>query len=91
MSEKPDEDFEDGDADELPLEADDLDLDRVTKDLELARKRAQKGDGDPAWRRLEQLLEQKQTAELTSDFEDYDIGLPETGRRARRPHRRDDS
>ena len=31
--------------------------------------------GDPAWRRLERLLEDKRTAELTSDFEDYDIGV----------------
>ena len=30
--------------------------------------------GEPAWRRLEQRLEQKRTAELISDFEDYDIG-----------------
>jgi hypothetical protein len=30
--------------------------------------------GEPAWRRLEQRLEQKHTAELISDFEDYDIG-----------------
>ena len=88
MSEKPEEDFEDGETDELQGESDDLDLDRVTKDLELARKRAQKGDGDPAWRRLEQLLEQKRTAELTSDFEDYDIGLPDEGRGARRRAKR---
>jgi len=79
MSEKPDEDFEDGEAEGLSGESDELDLDRVTKDLDLARKRAQKGDGDPAWRRLEQLLEQKRTAELTADFEDYDIGLGDDG------------
>lgn len=88
MSEKPEEDFEDGEADELQGESDDLDLDRVTKDLELARKRAQKGDGDPAWRRLEQLLEQKRTAELTADFEDYDIGLPDEGGGGRRRAKR---
>ena len=84
MSEKPEDDFEDGEAEELSGESEELDLDRVHKDLELARKRAQKGDGDPAWRRLEQLLEQKRTAELTADFEDYDIGLPDgeaSGRR----------
>jgi hypothetical protein len=34
--------------------------------------------GEPAWRRLEQRLEQKRTAELISDFEDYDIGDPAT-------------
>jgi hypothetical protein len=30
--------------------------------------------GDPAWRRLERMLEEKRTAELTSDFDDYNIG-----------------
>ena len=30
--------------------------------------------GDPAWRRLERLREDKHFAELISDFEDYDIG-----------------
>ena len=83
MSEKPDtEDFDDTDADDLLGDADDLDLERVNKDLEHSRKRAAKGGGDPAWRRLEDLLEQKRVKELTSDFDDYDIGLPEQrGRR----------
>lgn len=80
MSEKPEEEFDDQDNDELTSESEDLDLDRVNKDLELAKRRGQKG-GDPAWRRLELLMEQKRTAELTSDFEDYDIGLPERRRR----------
>jgi hypothetical protein len=76
MSEKPEEEFDDSDADELAGDAEDLDLDRVTKDLELAKRRGQKG-GNPAWRRLELLMEQKRIAELTSDFDDYDIGEPE--------------
>jgi hypothetical protein len=74
MSEKPESDeFEDEEADEPVLEDGDVDLDQVTKDLDLAKRRAQK-TGDPAWRRLERLLEEKHTAELTSDFEDYEIG-----------------
>lgn len=74
MSEKPESDeFEDEEADE-PLGEDTEDLDRVIKDLDLAKRRAQKDGGDPAWRRLEKLLEEKRTAELTSDFDDYDIG-----------------
>ena len=78
MSEKPEtEDFDDPDADELLGDAEDLDLERVNKDLEHSRKRAPKGGGDPAWRRLEDLREQKRLRELTSAFEDYDIGLPE--------------
>jgi hypothetical protein len=74
MSEKPESDeFEDEEADEPAVEDGDVDLDQVTKDLDLAKRRGQK-IGDPAWRRLERLLEDKHTAELTSDFEDYEIG-----------------
>ena len=74
MSEKPESDeFEDEEADEPVIEDGDVDLDQVIKDLDLAKRRGQK-TGDPAWRRLERLLEEKHTAELTSDFEDYDIG-----------------
>jgi len=82
MSEKPEEEFDDSDADELAGDAEDLDLDRVNKDLEMAKRRGQKG-GNPAWRRLELLQEQKRIAELTSDFDDYDIGLPERRARSR--------
>ena len=45
---------------------------RVAKDLDAAKKRGQKL-GDPAWRRLERHNEEKVTAALTSDFDDYDI------------------
>jgi hypothetical protein len=72
MSEKPESDeFEDEDAD-VPL-GEDEDLDQVIKDLDLTKRHGPKS-GDPAWRRLEKLLEEKHTAELTSDFDDYDIG-----------------
>lgn len=83
MSEKTEaEEFEDPDADEPVIEGDDIDLDRVTKDLEMAKRRAQKM-GDPAWRRLEELFEQRRTAELVSDIEDYDIGLDDEKPRRR--------
>jgi hypothetical protein len=39
----------------------------------LRRRSPPKGSGDPAWRKLERLREEKHTAELTSDFDDYDI------------------
>ena len=72
MGGNPDSDeFEDDDAEEVPVD-DDLDLDRAIKDMEIAKRRAVRA-GEPAWRRLEQRLEQKRTAELISDFEDYDI------------------
>ena len=74
MSEKPESDeYEDEEDDEPAVEDGDVDLDQVNKELDLAKKRGQKA-GDPAWRRLERLMEEKLTAELTSDFEDYEIG-----------------
>jgi hypothetical protein len=72
MGANPDSDeYEEDDAEEVAGD-DDLDLDRAIKDMEIAKRRAVKA-GEPAWRRLEQRLEQKHTAELISDFEDYDI------------------
>ena len=76
MGEKAEsEEFEGEELDEPAAEEAeaDVDLDQVTKDLDLAKKRAQKS-GEPPWRRLERMREDKQTAELTSDFDDYDIG-----------------
>jgi hypothetical protein len=88
MSEKPESDeFEDDEADEPAIEDGDVDLDQVNKELDLAKRRGQKA-GDPAWRRLERLMEEKNTAELTSDFEDYEIGLdgePAGARGRRKP------
>jgi len=87
MSEKPESDeYEDDEDDEPAVEDGDVDLDQVNKELDLAKKRGQKA-GDPAWRRLERLMEEKLTAELTSDFEDYEIGSEGggSGRPGRRP------
>jgi hypothetical protein len=76
MGANPDSDeYAEEDADEIP-EDDDLDLDRAIKDMEIAKRRSIKV-GEPAWRRLEQRLEQKRTAELISDLEDYDIDMGE--------------
>ena len=84
MSEKPESDeFEDEEGDEPAAEEADVDLDQVIKDLDLAKRRGQK-TGEPAWRRLERMLEDKRTAELTSDFEDYDIGDDESESHGRR-------
>jgi hypothetical protein len=78
MGGNPDSDeYEEDDADEITGD-DDLDLDRAIKDMEIAKRRSVKV-GEPAWRRLEQRLEQKRTAELISDLEDYDIGAEEPG------------
>jgi hypothetical protein len=50
------------------------------QDLDKRKRGAPKG-AEPAWRKLERLLEQKRTSELLSDFDDYDIG---DGRRPRK-------
>jgi hypothetical protein len=84
MSEKQEENYEE-DADELVSESEDPDIERVNKDLELAKRRGNKGGGDPAWRRLELLMEEKRTAEMLSDLEDYDIGDGERRRPRSRP------
>ena len=72
MSEKPESDEFEDDEDDAPVVGEDVDLDQVNKELDLAKRRGQKL-GDPAWRRLERIIEDKHTAELTSDFDDYDI------------------
>lgn len=59
-------------------EEDDLDtgedVDQAIREFDHVRRRSPpKGSGDPAWRKLERLREEKRTAELTSDFDDYDI------------------
>jgi len=89
MSEKSESDeFESEEDDEPVIEEGDVDLDQVIKDLDLAKRRGQRA-GDPAWRRLERLLEEKRTAELTSDFEDYEVGDgeddPDKPRRKKKP------
>jgi hypothetical protein len=73
MSEKTESDeFEDDDADEA-VGSDDPDLDHLFKDLESQKRRGAPKGGEPAWRRLEKYMEQKRTAELLSDFEDFDV------------------
>lgn len=83
MGGNPDSDELDDDEDDEVAGDDDLDLDRVFKDMEVAKRRAAKA-GEPAWRKLEQRMEQKHTAELISDFDDYDIGNEGESRFAKR-------
>jgi len=74
MGGNPDSDeFDEDEEDEGGPEEEELDLDRAIKDMEIAKRRSVKGGAAPAWRRLEQRLEQKRTAELISDFDDYDL------------------
>ena len=86
MNERPEQDDFDDEAD---LDSGE-DVDRVIRDFDQSRRRSAPKGGDPAWRRLERLREDKRTAELMSDFEDYDIGLDGEGgsggkRRSSRP------
>jgi len=74
------EEFDEADEDEVLDGDDDVDLAKLTKDLDSARRRGAR-NGVPAWRKLELLAEQKRTAELTSDFDDYDIDEPKGARR----------
>jgi len=77
MNEKGDADeFDDDDGDETSVDGEDADLDHLIRDVEKQRRRAAKGQ-EPHWRRLERVMEEKRTAELLSDFEDYDISEDE--------------
>jgi hypothetical protein len=74
MSEKPEsEEFEEEDVEDVAPGGDDVDVDHIMRDVDSQRRRAPKG-AEPAWRRLERVMEERRTAELLSDFDDYDIG-----------------
>jgi hypothetical protein len=55
----------------------------LIKDLDSMKRRGPKVT-DPAWRRLERLMEEKRTSEQLSDFDDYDIGTDDGGGRPRK-------
>ena len=77
MSEKPESDeFEEEDAEDVAPGGDDVDVDHIMRDVESQRRRAPKG-AEPTWRRLERVMEERRTAELLSDFDDYEIGDPD--------------
>ena len=73
MSEKPEADeFEEEDVEDAAPGGDEVDVDHIMRDVESQRRRAPKG-AEPAWRRLERVMEERRTAELMSDFDDYEI------------------
>ncbi|GAC1668165.1 MAG: hypothetical protein NVS9B2_10740 [Steroidobacteraceae bacterium] len=91
MSEKPESDeFEEEDAEELAPGGDEVDVDHIMRDVESQRRRAPKG-AEPAWRRLERVMEERRTAELMSDFDDYEIGDAPGDGASRRPAELDES
>jgi hypothetical protein len=74
VSEKSESDeFEEEDAEDVAPGSDDVDVDHIMRDVESQRRRAPKGT-EPTWRRLERVMEERRTAELMSDFDDYEIG-----------------
>jgi hypothetical protein len=73
MIEKPESDeFEEEDVEDPAPGGDEVDVDHIMRDVESQRRRAPKG-AEPAWRRLERVMEERRTAELMSDFDDYEI------------------
>ena len=75
MSEKPEEDFEDGDGSDIADGGEDLDIDSMMRDLDKQKRRGRGGGHhvDPAWRKLERFLDDQHTHDLLTDFDDYDI------------------
>ncbi len=82
MIEKQEADEFDEADDELldSEESESVDLLHLTRELEQSRRRGAK-QGVPALRKLELLAEQRRTAELLSDFDDYEIDEPKFSRR----------
>jgi hypothetical protein len=73
MSEKPESDeFDDSEENDVGGDDDVLDVDRMMQDLDKRKRGAVRG-AEPAWRKLERLLEQKRTSEQLLDFDDYDL------------------
>jgi len=88
MSEKPESDEFEEEYAEDTAPVDDVDVDHIMRDVESQRRRAPKG-AEPAWRRLERVMEERRTAELLSDFDDYEIfdaeGEPDDKPRRKKP------
>ena len=90
MSEKPKEEFEDEEPDELEEAAEDLDVDQLMRDFDTRKRRgARTAAAEPAWRKLERRLEEKRTKGLLCDFDDYPVDDSGVGERtgAKKPHR----
>ena len=66
------EELDEDEVEEILEGGEEVDLDRMYKEAERAKRRAPKG-GEPAWRVLEKRRENRLVAEQISDFDDYDI------------------
>jgi hypothetical protein len=67
-----DDALDDDEVEEVLDGGEDVDLDRMYKEADRARRRAPKG-GEPAWKVLERRREERLVKEQISDFDDYDI------------------
>ena len=90
MSEKPEEEFEEEEPDELEDAEEALDVDKLMRDFDTRKRRGARVAGEPAWRKLERRLEERRTRGLLSDFEDYPVdgsgaGEESTAKKSRRP------
>jgi hypothetical protein len=66
------DDLDEDEVEEILEGGEDVDLDRMYKEADRAKRRARK-TGEPAWRVLEKRRENELMAEQISDFDDYDI------------------
>lgn len=73
MSERPKEELEEEEPDELEDAEEELDVDKLMRDFDTRKRRGVRVAGEPAWRKLERMLEDRRTAGLVSDFEDYEV------------------
>lgn len=87
MSEKPESEEFDDEADDAVAEGDDTDIDSLLNDLGRAKRGTAPPEGEPAWRKLEKYREQRETAELVSDFDDYEIDNDDGASPRRRPRK----
>ena len=70
VSEKPEsEEFEEDEVEDVAPGGDDVDVDQVMRDVETQRRRAPKG-AEPAWRRLERVMEERRTDEAVDEEDD---------------------
>jgi len=87
MIEKPESDEFDDEADDAIAEGDDSDIDSLLSDLGRAKRGGAVPQGEPAWRKLEKYREQRETADLVSDFDDYDIDNDDESSSSRKPRK----
>jgi Ni/Co efflux regulator RcnB len=79
MSEKPESDDFEEEEDGATIDSEDIDVDNLMSDLDKRKKSVAKV-GEPAWRRLERIREERETAQQVSDFDDYELDEPASKR-----------